>query len=345
MNILAISFTGVQIGMDIALARLILALIFGTLIGLIMAWIFQKDDKAHQQETNGLFSQRAKLSSPTIALFILLMSILIVGTLQVNALSSSMLDIQIEAAWAPRLQEELTRLKMVNADGESEGVTVQGLMLIILLVFVAAAAWRGFSHADEGISAAALAALGLISFTVLAAALKIDATASGLSIGLTGRLAVETGLIAAAWLVGAAFIPAREIGNWLWETLRFMKQIIPLLLLGVFLAGVARALIPPAWVARVAGQNTLMANLAGVLFGVFAYFPTLVEVPVAQTFLSLGMHRGPLLAYLLADPELSLQSILITESVIGRKKTAVYVGLVVLFSTLSGYLFGLTLGS
>jgi len=345
VNILAISFTGVQIGMDIALARLILALIFGTLIGLIMAWIFQKDDKAHQQETNGLFSQRAKLSSPTIALFILLMSILIVGTLQVNALSSSMLDIQIEAAWAPRLQEELTRLKMVNADGESEGVTVQGLMLIILLVFVAAAAWRGFSHADEGISAAALAALGLISFTVLAAALKIDATASGLSIGLTGRLAVETGLIAAAWLVGAAFIPAREIGNWLWETLRFMKQIIPLLLLGVFLAGVARALIPPAWVARVAGQNTLMANLAGVLFGVFAYFPTLVEVPVAQTFLSLGMHRGPLLAYLLADPELSLQSILITESVIGRKKTAMYVGLVVLFSTLSGYLFGLTLGS
>jgi uncharacterized membrane protein YraQ (UPF0718 family) len=89
-----------------------------------------------------------------------------------------------------------------------------------------------------------------------------------------------------------------------------------------------------------AGKNTLWANLAGVIFGVFMYFPTLVEVPVAQTFLSLGMHRGPLLAYLLADPELSLQSILITNTVIGKKKTAIYVVLVSIFSTLAGFIFG-----
>jgi uncharacterized membrane protein YraQ (UPF0718 family) len=82
------------------------------------------------------------------------------------------------------------------------------------------------------------------------------------------------------------------------------------------------------------------ANLVGVLFGVFMYFPTLVEVPIAQTFLSLGMARGPLLAYLLADPELSLQSILITNTVIGKKKTAVYVILVAIFSTLAGLIFG-----
>ena len=102
----------------------------------------------------------------------------------------------------------------------------------------------------------------------------------------------------------------------------------------------ARAIIPATWIEGIAGRNTVMANLVGVLFGVFMYFPTLVEVPIAQTFLSLGMHRGPLLAYLLADPELSLQSILITNSVIGRKKTAVYVVLVTIFSTLSGLLFG-----
>jgi len=70
------------------------------------------------------------------------------------------------------------------------------------------------------------------------------------------------------------------------------------------------------------------------------YFPTLVEVPVARMFLDLGMHRGPLLAYLLADPELSLQSILVTGRILGRKKTAVYVSLVAVFSTLAGYLFG-----
>ncbi|MBN1178766.1 MAG: permease [Anaerolineae bacterium] len=86
-------------------------------------------------------------------------------------------------------------------------------------------------------------------------------------------------------------------------------------------------------------RYTVWANLVGVLFGVFMYSPTLVEVPSAQTFLSLGMHRGVLLAYLLADPELSLQSILITNSVIGRKKTAVYVALVTVFSVLAGLLF------
>ena len=84
----------------------------------------------------------------------------------------------------------------------------------------------------------------------------------------------------------------------------------------------------------------MLANLAGVIFGVFMYFPTLVEVPIANMFLELGMHRGPLLAYLIADPALSIQSILITAKVIGSKKTWFYVGLVTVFSTLAGLLYG-----
>jgi hypothetical protein len=70
------------------------------------------------------------------------------------------------------------------------------------------------------------------------------------------------------------------------------------------------------------------------------YFPTLVEVPIANMFLGLGMHRGPLLAYLMADPELSLQSILITATIIGRLKAWTYVGWVALFSTLAGLIYG-----
>ena len=77
-----------------------------------------------------------------------------------------------------------------------------------------------------------------------------------------------------------------------------------------------------------------------VVFGVFMYFPTLVEVPVARMFLDLGMHRGPLLAYLMADPELSLQSILMVAAVIGRPKTFAYVGLVAVFSIIAGLLYG-----
>jgi len=119
------------------------------------------------------------------------------------------------------------------------------------------------------------------------------------------------------------------------------------LLPAFFIAGALSALIPKEAIIRYLGRDapkwiSYPASALGgfVLFGVFMYFPTLVEVPIAQTFLSLGMHRGPLLAYLLADPELRLQSILITNSVIGKKKTAVYVVLVTIFSTLSGLIFG-----
>ncbi len=128
--------------------------------------------------------------------------------------------------------------------------------------------------------------------------------------------------------------------DFLWETWRFIKQIFPLLIVGVFIVGVLRGIIRPEWVQTLAGQNTLLGNFIGVVFGVFMYFPTLVEVPIAQMFLSLGMHRGPLLAYLLSDPELSLQSILITATIIGRLKAWVYVGWVALFSTLAGLLYG-----
>jgi uncharacterized membrane protein YraQ (UPF0718 family) len=153
-------------------------------------------------------------------------------------------------------------------------------------------------------------------------------------------LIAEVLLIGAVWWMAMNAFDEYEIQEWLWEMWRFVKQIIPLLIVGVFLAGMARAIIPRSWIETLAGRNTVWSNLAGVLFGVFMYFPTLVEVPIAQTFLSLGMHRGVLLAYLLADPELSLQSILITNSVIGRKKTAAYVVLVTIFSTLAGLLFG-----
>jgi len=77
---------------------------------------------------------------------------------------------------------------------------------------------------------------------------------------------------------------------------------------------------------------TVIANLIGVLFGVVAYLPTLMEVPIAKLFLSLGMSKGVLLVYLLADPELSIQSILVTRKFIGDKKNFIYIFLVIIFT-------------
>ncbi|MGZ5029137.1 MAG: permease, partial [Methylobacter sp.] len=104
--------------------------------------------------------------------------------------------------------------------------------------------------------------------------------------------------------------------------------------------GIIRLFIRPEWIQAIAGSNTILGNLSGVVFGVFMYFPTLVEVPVAKMFLSLGMHPGPLIAYLMADPELSLQSILITSAIIGKLKAWTYVGFVALFSVVSGLAYG-----
>ncbi len=355
VNILAISFTGVQIGMDIALARILLSIIFGVGIGLLMAWFFRRDDadaarRAHNNATNGAraFAQGAKVSGKTWFFFVLLLGVLIAGTLQVGLLTDSYATLTLPGSWANSFQARLDSIVPPNSALGIEGVSVHGVFLIGLLVLIAITAWLGLNKVDEGFNTWTYAALGLITATLLVASFKVAAVAGGpsigsghgLSVGVTGKLIAEIVLIGGVWWMAATRFEVYEVQEWLWEMWRFVKQIIPLLIVGVFLAGMARTVIPATWIEAIAGRNTVMANLIGVLFGVFMYFPTLVEVPIAQTFLSLGMHRGPLLAYLLADPELSLQSILITNSVIGKKKTAVYVVLVTIFSTLAGLIFG-----
>jgi uncharacterized membrane protein YraQ (UPF0718 family) len=342
INVLAISFTGVQIGMDIALARVILSIVFGVGIGWLMAVLFRADDEAHDRETSkrDAFSERASVSPRIWVFFALLLAVLIAGTLQIPALTGVWAEVTLPGAWAQGGQDWLDDLVPPNASLGIEGVSVHGVLLIGLLLVIGVTAWLGLNEVDGGFNAWTWVALGTISLTLVVAAFRVVSVPGGLRVGLTGKLAAEIVLLVAVWVVAVRGFDAHELQEWLWETWRFVKQIIPLLLVGVFLAGIARAIVPANWIRTVAGRNTVWANLVGVLFGVFMYFPTLVEVPIAQTFLSLGMHRGPLLAYLLADPGLSLQSILITHSVVGKGKTAVYVVLVTIFSTLSGLLFG-----
>jgi len=132
-----------------------------------------------------------------------------------------------------------------------------------------------------------------------------------------------------------------EIKEWLDETFSFMKQIFPILLLGVFLSGALMPLIPQELIANIAGENTLLANTVAALFGTVAYFPTLVEVPVAKLFLDLGMHTGPLMSYLLVDPGVSLQTLLVVNTIIKPKRTVMYAFYMLAFGILAGYAYGL----
>ncbi len=341
INILAVSYTGVAIGMDFAVARIILSAVFGIGIGLIMAFLYRRDDQAHDAKTQGgAFSKGASIKRASAIFLLLLLAMLIAGTLAVDLLRGTYAQVTLPVGDAGSWQATLDRLVPYDASQGQEGVSVQGVVLIAMLAMIGVSAWLGLNNVDEGFNGWTWLSLALMALTLLVASLKITPTAAGLTVGITGRFVAEVFLIGGVSLVAWKGLDQYEVQEWLWEMWRFVKQIFPLLIVGVFIAGMVRVLIPPALIESIAGKNTLLANLAGVVFGVFMYFPTLVEVPIANMFLGLGMHPGPLLAYLMADPELSVQSILITAKIIGNKKTWVYVGLVTVFSTLAGLIYG-----
>jgi hypothetical protein len=137
------------------------------------------------------------------------------------------------------------------------------------------------------------------------------------------------------------WLTKEERGAWWDETIRFTSDIIPLLMIGVFLAGTFTHMIPEEQFRELTGKNTLLTNFIAVGFGAIAYFPALVEVPIAEGFMKLGMSKGPLMAYMLADPVLSLQGLLIISKMIGWRKTLAYAGSVVILTTFAGYFFGM----
>jgi uncharacterized membrane protein YraQ (UPF0718 family) len=339
-NILALVYTGGVIGVDLALARLILSLTFGIGIGMIMALIFSRADIAHDKESDAMFAGQGRMHRAALVFLLILVALLMAGTFKVGLLTNSYAQITLPLTGMDRLQEFLYRLVPYDASKGQEGVTAQGAILIGLLILIGLASWKGLEKIHEGFTTWTWIAMGLVGLTLLTAAAGMNPHASGLDLRFTGRffgVVVALGIL--IWLMFKR-LSEDELRDWLWESWRFVKQIFPLLVGGVFAVGVIRVLIKPEWIETLAGQNTILGNLAGVIFGVFMYFPTLVEVPIANMFLSLGMHRGPLLAYLMADPELSLQSILMISVIIGRLKSWTYVGWVAFFSTLAGLIYG-----
>ncbi len=138
----------------------------------------------------------------------------------------------------------------------------------------------------------------------------------------------------------------QEITPWLESSWSFTQQILPLLFLGIFFAGLLlgrpgeEGLIPSRFVASLVGGNSLIANFFASLVGAFMYFATLTEIPILQGLIGSGMGQGPALALLLAGPALSLPNMLVIRSVVGTKKTFIYVVLVVIMATFSGMVYG-----
>jgi len=245
INILAITLTARKMGWELGLARAIGAVVFSIVIGLLMAFIFRKEETADNDDGGMFEGEEGKPIGHLLAFFGTLVAILLFGTAAIPLWSKI-------------------------------------AIIIALLSFLA--------------------------------------------------------VVLTQWYDGD------EVKEWLVETWKFVKLIFPILLVGVFVAGVLKAVIPPHWIEVSVGGNSLSANLLASVFGSLMYFSTLTEVPIVKAFLDMGMGKGPALALLLAGPSLSLPNMLVVRNVMGTKKTIVYVLIVVALSTVTGLVFGSIVG-
>jgi hypothetical protein len=232
-------------------------------------------------------------------------------------------------------------------------------LLVAILVFAnwgSASDSGGFMHAIHQakwwITSGLTALLGVV-LVLWFGTRPIALAAVGVVVAATAWLTGGPLVPFAVGVVGLSFVLNLSGGDgrkWLDSTWGFAKQILPLLLIGVVVAGLllgrpgGEGLIPSEWVSRAVGGNSLGANVFAAIAGAFMYFATLTEVPILQGLIGNGMGKGPALALLLAGPALSLPNMLVIRSVMGTRKTLVYVALVVVMATISGFLFGLISG-
>jgi hypothetical protein len=230
---------------------------------------------------------------------------------------------------------------------------------VILVLILISATW-GPSENPDSISAwiyqykwiiTGLWGLGLAASLVVI--LNISWIAVLLSAALVSAVSIFSGsslfgFIIAIFLLSLMLsLKGGEPGEWMNETWGFAKQILPLLVMGVFVAGFllgapesGGGIIPEHWISHSVGGNSIGANLVASVIGAFMYFATLTEIPILQGLMSNGMGNGPALALLLAGPALSLPNMLVIRGVLGNKKTAIYILLVIILSTLAGIIYG-----
>ena len=304
INVLAIILTARVLGLELGIARALGAIVFSVVIGLAMHLVFRREEL---EKANAA----AQLPTPDVR-----------RPLWQNALYfASMVAVLVFANWGRPDQA----VGLWHAIFGAKWLLTSAFGLAFALILVR---WFGAPWWKMALAAAPAVALGLLFPHQPLAAFTAGA------LGLSVLANTEEG----------------ELNDWFTATWGFAKQILPLLFVGVLVAGLLlgrpgeEGLVPSAWISRVVGGNSLRANLFASVVGAFMYFATLTEVPILQGLLGNGMGKGPALALLLAGPALSLPNMLVIRSVLGTKKTAVYVLLVVVMATVSGVLYGAIFG-
>ena len=314
ISILSIILTARILGVEMGIARTVGAIGFSVVIGLAMAFIFRKEEKAKQEEQMNIVPppEKRPMWQTSFHFFTLVL-------------------ILVFANWgAPSASDKGLWTLIFSYKWHITGVFALMLCWSLVRILKLRPLWVG-----------------------------VGAVITVVSVFLADALIANVQLVPLVpMVVGIASLSIlllfdkrnKENREWALSSWGFAKQILPLLAVGVVTAGFLlgsthdntsiAGVIPNEWIEWAVGGNSLLSNFFASFTGAFMYFATLTEVPIIQGLLASGMGKGPALALLLAGPSLSLPNMLVIQGVMGTKKTVVYVTLVIIMATISGFVFG-----
>lgn len=314
ISVLSIILTARILGLEMGIARVIGAVLFSVVIGLAMAFIFRKEEKAKQeQQMNIIPAPENRPMWQTAFHFFTLVLILVFANLGAPASNDTGL-------WQTLFIYKwyVVGVLSVLLCGSLVWILKLKVVWVLLGAIITASSAilsNSFIPNEKLIPLVPM----LVAITCLSVVLLLDKN-------------------------------NEENRDWLFSSWGFAKQIMPLLAVGVVTAGFLlgsthddtslAGIIPNEWIQWAVGGNSLLSNFLASFTGAFMYFATLTEVPIIQGLLASGMGKGPALALLLAGPSLSLPSMLVINQVLGFKKTVVFVVLVIAMATVSGWVFG-----
>jgi len=301
INILAIILTARILGLELGIARVIGAVSFSLVIGLIMSFIYRKEekDKAEAQLAMPEVEEPRPIWQTATHFFILVAILVFVNWGKPDS---------TEGFWYFMFANKWFITALFGIGFVLSMIFIVKAKKIFVLTGTAAVILAGifFYHNP------------LIPFTVAVFATTIALTFSegepnqwlGETWGFTKQIMplLGAGVLVAGFLLGSA----KGSGG----------------------------IMPAEWISSLVGGNSLFSNFFASITGAFMYFATLTEIPILQGLINSGMGKGPALALLLAGPALSLPNMLVIRGVIGTQKTVVYVSLVVVMATVSGLIYG-----
>ncbi len=314
ISILSIILTARILGLEMGLARVTGAVTFAVIIGLVMSFIFRKEERDKEAAQMNIVPPPEKRPLWQTALFFFTLVAILVFA---NWGAPSEIDRGIWAA-------------IYGAKWWITSALAIGLCVILVKILHLKARWI---------------ILGAIAVAV--SAFTANVFIPDVKLAPLVPMIVSVAVLAIILLYDKNDDENRE---WALSSWGFAKLILPLLEVGVLTAGFLLGsthdgielpgIVPNSWVERAVGGNSLLSNFFASFTGAFMYFATLTEVPIIQGLLASGMGKGPALALLLAGPSLSLPNMLVIRGVMGTKKTLIYVALVIVMATISGWVYG-----